>query len=342
MEKIISVFVLLILYIHLFAQFNPIDTLTDKQKITRFVNLVVHQNKSYSTFSEYSFDFDSVKAERSICEYFYCPKAGFWEKLDFDGDGFNDLYCTPFQISAGGELFTNRSFVILYRPHSEYKLISIPGTESHNCNWSSLTTLDGKPAIIYHHIFTKSWSYIKPADSVQAIVSQPSDDSDRVTVVNLPYYEINIPYDTLITDTLIYVDGYFIESPGRITSKKLATCIRMEYSSGYPSYDTNIFEVDKSRFSKSFIDESMFTKNAEEKQYFLTDADLTRIFNLLNSTDFNKIDDWYYPIAFHQPMVKLFIDFNDGSSRMIQDFSGQGNLSLWSIYDLLLAIQAKY
>jgi len=232
-----------------------------------------------------------------------------WSKADFDCNGFTDILLIPKDTATTIE---DNIVIICIMDSGFNKFYFRPLTTSFSFfSIASLNSIDDKPSILFYHYKKPNITYIENGKKLRHVV---------------------------LCDTLIFRFDDFVEYNRNKTNYNIKN-VNFKTSSCFglcPVFEINIDETGKAIFNASDFNEDTNRKQVNGKFTALLDSlHVNEIKNILNYKHFPTLEKKYSVPWTDDQTGYLTITYNDGKTKIIEDYGMQGTFGLRRLYQLL-------
>jgi len=307
---------------------NKIDSLKSDKEVEGFIESLFQ--KIYNV-DRYTF---SLKKPDSVTNYIPCDStiyfdSNLWKKIDFNKDGFTDLFAILYQRDTINSSFPSYTvYVVIDLGKDKFQLIKIPQYFMINCYSVKLMLVENEPCLIYRYYKSEYTIDTLPAFDT---VNIPFDSLGGT--MTMPKTQINY-FQVGKTDTLIYKFGGFVELK---TQNRMSPEIESIYFRTTPCYgDCPVFDIN---IFKDGL--ATYVRNQDSEGYSgnfkctINLPKLNEIFDLIKYLSVSDLEDSYFINATHMQTMKLSINFSNGKTKTIEDYGHRGTMGLIRLYDLL-------
>ncbi len=286
---------------------NKIDDIKTSREVVQLINLFLQKNE------DYRFDIESTYLNKAVSFKYKVDKKPAvtplpWVKADFDSNGYTDLL-----VNVENRYWSKKgqNIILCIMDSGENRLYAKFLTNHRSdAALASLTSISEKPAIVYYH-YSPNLIYTSGSHT-------------------LPY--------RLITDTLVYKFGDFIEYTSKAKNYEIAE-IRYSYGPGifgyFPGFTITLKMDGSLYYDGAVLNPDISNPTARvELSATIDNNHSEQLLDFLQYIDFEREQDNYRVRATDQPESFIEVTYNSGKTKNIEDYGGQGTFALKRLYKI--------
>lgn len=304
---------------------NKIDSLKTGKDVEKFIGHLFQEQYNLSYYTFYLKKPDSIK-NYIPCDSTVTLDSDTWKKIDFNKDGFTDLFAIIYQQDTiNAEFSSYTAYVVIDLGNNRFQLSKVPEYFMFNCYSVKQILVDNLPCLLYRHFKTNYTTDSLPGLDTLA-------DGMTVPKFKTNYFEVGK------TDTLVYKFGGFIELAKQNKNVPEIKSIYFETTPCFgdcPIFYINIF---KNGFA-TYVRRKGLEEAYENYKCIINPVQLNEIIELIKYINVLGMENNYSVDATDMQTVKLSINFSDGKTKIIEDYGLRGTMGLIRLYSLLFELR---
>jgi hypothetical protein len=324
--KVTHLILALLTFFHSGLKANKIDSLKTGKEVENFIASLFQEKYGVNHYTFYLKKPDS-KINYMPCDSTIQRESEIWNKIDFNQDGFTDLFTIIYRRNSLDSNSTNYiAYVVIDKGKNQFDLNEIPDYFIFNCFAVKPIVVNNIPCLFYRHYKTET-------------IIDTLPDVDTLEGKNNIHIEPHF-FEVGKTDTLIYKFGSFIELNLLNNIFPEIDAIQFKTISDWPygpncSFSLNISKNGKARY----IREGNLDTPFGNFNCTINPIHLKEIKELIKYLDVNKLENDYSASATDRGSGELKIYFSNGAIKKINDYGLEGTLGLRRLYDLFFDLR---
>ncbi|HEY6161937.1 MAG TPA: DUF6438 domain-containing protein [Bacteroidia bacterium] len=275
------------------ATHNKIDDANSFDDIRAILRAADKRFEHFIFYGEISSIDDTCGSSRGI------PLPQAWMKADVDGNGYTDI------IISGTYSLDRDILCILDRGNNDFYVKFVTREAFGNCCSIKMLRSSPQPAFVYYH-----------------------------TKYLLANKKTNLLYkDSLLTDTLVYRFGDFVEINSHIPVYHHIEKISISTSGCFGTCPVFSLDIDSGR--KATYHAGMYNKRKGNFSGKIKNSDYEQLTALLDYIDFPSLENGYAVNWTDDQSVTLTITYDNGKVKTIEDYGLIGTFGLNRVYNML-------